>query len=222
MLVSNPNFRPRDFQIGLHGLGALMDGIGRLGSLGTCQWPQPGVPMVYPSCATDEAYIKAEASTQPAVYTGITSVYDVPGLWQPGSSCLDEGGFVIADSACVEENLRIQQENFRRLAEYNANIATQNQQVSIRNPVSGEVFVNPQPVTPNTPNLVTTTTEQKTSTTAASQDDQKLEILEISKEAFEGLKEKVSGDLNIGGYNIPIWGIGLALVGIYFVTKGGR
>lgn len=143
MIVDNPNFVGKDFG-GLGGLGGL-GSIGALLGLGTCQWPQPGVPMVYPSCATDSGYIKAELPTSIPIYSGVTSVYDLPNMsdiWKGGESCLDEGGFVIADSACVDRNLQIQQDNFKRLAEYNTNLVANTQpQKIIRNPISGESYV---------------------------------------------------------------------------------
>jgi hypothetical protein len=53
---------------------------------------------------------------QPQVF----SAYDVPGLLLPYESCVDEMGGTAGDSACVDRNLAVQQENVRRTAQYNA------------------------------------------------------------------------------------------------------
>jgi hypothetical protein len=85
----------------------LLSGLGA----GTCQWPQPGVEMVYPACSpTLDSDLRAAPTSQ------YSSVYDVPGLLLPYENCQTAMG--IPDAACVERNLITEHLNFQRTADY--------------------------------------------------------------------------------------------------------
>lgn len=83
---------------------------------GTCQWPQPGVPMVYPPCTG------TGQTSQPDPYArDVYSATDVPGLVLPApSNCIDSTGNVVMNDSCVNAQLAVQQENFKRIAQYNS------------------------------------------------------------------------------------------------------
>lgn len=50
----------------------------------------------------------------------VTSVYDVPGLLLPYQTCIDAMGGSAGSEACVKQNLATEAENFKRTAAYNA------------------------------------------------------------------------------------------------------
>ena len=52
----------------------------------------------------------------------VTSVYDVPGLLLPAPDCTQASGGAFVSSACVDQALATQQQNFQRTAAYNAGL----------------------------------------------------------------------------------------------------
>ena len=103
---------------------------------GTCQWPQPGVQMVYPPCSPT-----LNADTRVAPVSLYTSVYDVPGLLLPApSSCVDSQGYASGSPACVDANIAVEQENMRRIAAFNAALVANAGQSTMIDPNTGQVI----------------------------------------------------------------------------------
>lgn len=223
MIVDNVDFVPGNFPKGIAGLAGLR-------GLGTCQWPQPGVPMVYPSCATDTAYQQNVAPSKPATYSGITSVYDVPGLWlPPADDCVDSGGFVVADSGCVDRNLEIQAENFRRAAAYNKTlIASAGSAPSAPSapifPVNTGQIAAEGPgamVTVNAPSSGAQARQQVTAGESVGGSGAVQDVFNSISEFGSGFDLK--GEADILGVKIPYWLLGVGVAGGLFVmSRGGR
>lgn len=86
-----------------------------------CQWPTPGATMYYPPCeGTPPGQTPAPG---PYDHPEVNSVWDVPGLMLPYASCLDQDGYVIENSSCVDANLAIEQENMARQMRYSSDPA---------------------------------------------------------------------------------------------------
>lgn len=178
-----------------------------MNGLGTCQWPQPGVEMVYPPCATDAGYQSSVRPTQAPIYTGITSVYDVPGLvLPPASSCVDEQGNAAADPGCVERNLAIQQENFKRYAAYN-NDPTFRAQFADSAPVATNHYAQTGPAFPSGPIADIPIVKMAEGSPAAAP----------AASTTAGYVEAAQTPVKLGGFEFPAWGLVAAGVGALFL-----
>lgn len=178
-----------------------------------------------------------------------TSVYDVPGLLLPYQTCLDAMGGSGGSGACVDQNLATQQQNFQRTAQYNAGTLTLNAPppppLSPPAPGSGSsgicsqpnyydktgVCIDPfslQPIPgvmkqniippPSTP-LPTSTNNQVNTQSPATQQNQ---MLDGSGSGISTLTSDLGSDVNILGFQVPIWAVGLAAVGVIAMVAGGR
>lgn len=139
----------------------------------------------------------------------VTSVYDVPGLLLPYSNCLDSmgGSAGSGTEACVNRNLEIQQENFRRTAAYNAG-----------------TLVLPLSLAISTPTRIpTTSTPISSGQVEQTREMEEIDDSILSSDNMFVILDKITEDVSIGGFDIPIWAIGLLAIGgvVFVASKSG-
>lgn len=152
----------------------------------------------------------------------VFSVYDVPGLLLPYNLCLDEMGGAAGSTACVDRNLAIEAENFRRTAQYNAG--------TLRLPANPIVAPSARsaPSAPSAPYVAPSITPPSSS----QQSQTKQQIYAANKVGsgnvtiggrdISSIVDQISSPVNIAGFDIPIWVMGIAVVGgLVLVSKMG-
>ena len=150
---------------------------------------------------------------QPQVY----SAYDVPGLLLSAPECTQAQGGAFVSAGCVDQALDVQQENFRRIAEYNANYLT-NTRNAPHEPPPPPVTVNavPAPAAAPVAQVIRTTAAPRSA--SVSLPISSAEVQNYVDSAAEFLQD----DVAVGGFEFPIWGLAAAGIAALLLMKGGR
>jgi len=147
---------------------------------------------------------------QPQVF----SAYDVPGLLLPAPDCTQASGGAFVSSECVDKALAIQQQNFQRTADYNANYLT-----AVRNAPTGPPPVPVASVTMSEPLPVVAPASGPSSPAAPGTAERVAATAKNYVTAAEGF---LTETVPVAGFDIPGWGLALAGVAALFMFGGRR